>query len=397
MDKNEKEQKANPIYIRNVKVYSENEIWENGSVFIEKGVIQGVYEDGVTLDELPDNTYVIDGSRLNVIPGFIDGHIHGAAGADVMDATEEAIDAMASALPEEGTTSFLATTITQAPGNIDRALSNVAAYPNKAGQSEVIGIHLEGPFIAKEKAGAQPVEYMMEPDMDQFMHWQACAGNKIKTVTLAPELDNGDFIQKLTSMGINVSAGHTNANFSDIEMAVEKGIHQLTHLCNAMTGIHHRDIGAVGAVFSLDGLRAELIADGIHISKEMLQIIYNNVGSRRLLLITDAMRAKCMPPGEYDLGGQIVRVTEDRAVLENKSLAGSILKMDQAAKQMHALEGVAIPDIIEMTAVNPAKQVNMYERKGSINVGKDADVLIVNDQLDVKYTICKGVIAFKGE
>src|SRR5699024_1468312 len=173
--------------------------------------------------------------------------IHGAAGADVMDATKDALDTMASVLPKEGTTSFLATTITQAPENIDRALKNVATYKNKPGQAEVIGVHLEGPFIAKEKAGAQPVQHMMQPNMEQFMHWQACAGDKIKTITLAPELDDKGIIQQLSGMGINVSAGHTNAAFSDIKLAVQKGIHQLTHLCNAMSGIHHRDVGAVGA------------------------------------------------------------------------------------------------------------------------------------------------------
>lgn len=375
----------------------ENEQRTKGSIFIEDGVIQGVYNETETLEELPGDTHVIDGSELNVIPGFIDGHIHGAAGADVMDATEEALDTMAAVLPKEGTTSFLATTITQAPENIDRALQNVADYDNKPGQAKVIGVHLEGPFIAKEKAGAQPIEYMMEPNMDQFMHWQACADNKIKTITLAPELDKEGIIQQLADMGINVSAGHTRATFQGMEEAVAKGVRQLTHLCNAMPGIHHRDVGAVGAAFSLDELRAELIADGIHVTHEMLQLIYNNMGSERLLLITDAMRAKCMPPGEYDLGGQVVHVGKDRAVLGNKSLAGSILKMNQGAKQMLALNGVSMQDIINMTAVNPAKQIAMYDRLGSITVGKDADVLVVNNQLDVKYTICNGVVAFKGE
>lgn len=396
MDKRSKGGKTNPLYIKNTTIFLENEKVEDGSIYIENGVVQGIYHTE-SFEEIPKNSYVIDGSQLNAIPGFIDGHIHGAAGADVMDATEEALDTMASVLPKEGTTSFLATTITQSPENIDGALKNVAAYKNKAGQAEVIGVHLEGPFIASEKAGAQPVEYMMKPNMEQFEHWQTCAGNKIKTITLAPELDEEEVIQQLSGMGINVSAGHTNASFSDMKQAVKKGVHQLTHLCNAMEGIHHRDVGAVGAAFQLDELRAELIADGIHVSREMLQIIYDNVGSERLLLITDAMRAKCMPPGEYDLGGQTVHVTEDRATLENKSLAGSILKLNQGAKQMLSLDGVSIQDVIEMTAANPAKQINMYDRKGSIAIGKDADVLLVNNQLDVKYTICNGVVAFKEE
>lgn len=397
MDKINHQKGNTPLYIKNATIYMENEKRINESILIENGVIQGIYNNAETLEELPGNTKVIDGTGMNVIPGFIDGHIHGAAGADVMDATEDALDTMASVLPQEGTTSFLATTITQAPENIDRALQNVAAYENKVGHAEILGVHLEGPFIAKEKAGAQPVQYMSAPKMDQFMHWQACADNKIKTITLAPELDEDDFISKVSKMGINVSAGHTIATYQDMQEAVKKGVQQLTHLCNAMPGIHHRDVGPIGAMFNLEELRAELIADGIHVSREMLEIIYNNVGSKRLLLITDAMRAKCMPPGEYDLGGQTVHVTEDRAVLESRSLAGSILKMNEAAKLMLTLEDVSIPEIIEMTAINPAKQINMFDSKGSITVGKDADILIVDEHLDIKYTICNGAVAFKEE
>src|SRR5690625_1135826 len=154
---------------------------------------------------------------MSVIPGFIDGHIHGAAGADGVDATEEALDTMAAVLPEEGTTSFLATTITQAPENLDKALINVANYNNKPGQAEMIGVHLEGPFIEKNKAGGQPLAYIIEPDMGQFKKWQEMSGNQIKTITLAPEHDkDGNFIQLLYASGINFSAGHTDSVFSEL-------------------------------------------------------------------------------------------------------------------------------------------------------------------------------------
>src|SRR5699024_6060622 len=175
------------------------------------------------------------------------------------------------------------------------------------------------------------------------------------------------------------------------------GVRQVTHICNAMTGIHHRDIGVIGAAFQLEQLRAELIADGIHVSPEMLQLIYNNMGSERLILITDAMRAKCLQAGNYELGGQPVIVTEDRAVLTNGTLAGSILKMNQGAQIMLNLKDVSISNIIEMTSVNPAKQLGVYDRKASISEGKDADVLLVDDELNLKYTICRGVIAYKEE
>src|SRR5699024_6061944 len=279
--------------------------------------------------------------------------------------------------PQEGTTSFLATTITQAPENIDRALQNVAAYENKVGHAEILGVHLEGPFIAKEKAGAQPVQYMSAPKMDQFMHWQACADNKIKTITLAPELDEDDFISKVSKMGINVSAGHTIATYQDMQEAVKKGVQQLTHLCNAMPGIHHRDVGPIGAMFNLEELRAELIADGIHVSREMLEIIYNNVGSKRLLLITDAMHANCMPPGQFVLGGPPVPITEARAAMQSRSRAGSILKIHVEANLTLTINDDSIPLILEMTAKNIAKLIFLFETKGAITSGKVAYISVV--------------------
>ncbi|TQS75084.1 N-acetylglucosamine-6-phosphate deacetylase [Ornithinibacillus gellani] len=386
------------LYIRNATIYTEKETLTNGNVLIEKGKIKAIFRDGEKPAAYPPSFRVIDGEGLNLIPGFIDGHIHGANGADVMDATEEAIDKIASVLPKEGTTSFLATTITQSKDNIEHALKNISHYPNKPGYAEVIGIHLEGPFLEVEKKGAQPAKYILEPDMELFDSWQALSGNKIKTITMAPEHDpNGDFIRHLSAAGINVSAGHTNANFDQMKQAVAHGVRQVTHICNAMNGIHHRDIGAVGAALQLKELRAELIADGIHVAPEMIDLIYRNMGSERLILITDAMRAKCLQPGDYELGGQPVEVTEDRAILEDGTLAGSILKLVNGAKQVYRLQDVSIRNIIEMASENPAKQIHVFDRKGSITVGKDADILLVDDELNIHHTICQGIISYEEE
>jgi len=375
----------------------EDNVVKNGHVLIEDGIIKEVYKEGEQPESYPARFKIIEGNQMNLIPGFIDGHIHGAAGADVMDATEEALDTMSGVLPEEGTTSFLATTITQSPENIEKALENVANYEGKEGHAEVLGIHLEGPFIEKSKKGAQPEQYILEPNLEVFNKWQTLSGNKIKTITMAPEHDkDGSFIEALAESGVNVSAGHTDLDFEGLKKAVSYGVRQLTHLCNAMNGIHHREIGAVGGAFELEDLRAELIADGIHVVPEMLQLIHRNMGSERLILITDAMRAKCLPPGDYELGGQPVKVTEDRAELENGSLAGSILKLINGAKQMLKLKQVSISDIVEMASVNPAKQLNVIDRKGSIARGKDADLLLVDDELNIQYTICRGEIAFEG-
>ncbi|HEX6594287.1 MAG TPA: N-acetylglucosamine-6-phosphate deacetylase [Bacillota bacterium] len=389
------------LCIKNVKIYRERQKVTIGSIYIKNGMIAQIFDEHESLEPMisaSQSVQVIDGKGLNLIPGLIDGHIHGANGADVMDGTKEALNLIATTLPKEGTTSFLATTITQSPENIEVALKNIRNYESKRGQAELLGVHLEGPFIEPSKKGAQPGQYIIKPDFQQFHKWQKISGNRIKTVTMAPEHDEtGQFIERLFHSGVNVSAGHTAASFSEMKQAITYGVRQVTHLCNAMSGIHHRDIGVVGAAFQLEQLRAEIIADGIHISPEMLQIIYDHIGSERLMLITDAMRAKGLPSGTYELGGQPVTVLDHRAVLEDGTLAGSVLKMIDAAKQMILLDGVTIHQVIEMASANPAKQLGIYETKGSIAVGKDADVLLVDDDLNIKYSICRGMVAFKEE
>src|SRR5699024_8070252 len=175
-----------------------------------------------------------------------------------------------------------------------------ADYENSETGAEVIGIHLEGPFVEKSKAGAQPPQYIIKPDIDLFNKWQEISNYQIKTVTLAPEHDQDyTLIKALREAGINASAGHTSVNFSEMKIAVDNGVNQLTHLCNAMNGIHHRDVGAVGAAFLLEELQAEIIADGTHLDPAMLKLIYQNIGPKRLILITDAIRAKGLPAGDY--------------------------------------------------------------------------------------------------
>ena len=390
-------QTIKPVLIKNATIHTESEILKRASLLLKDGIIQQII---MNQDEgfVSENPIEIDGTNLHAIPGFIDGHIHGANGHDVMDANERALDGIAAILPQEGITSFLATTITQSPTNIERALANAGGYISKTRQAEMIGIHLEGPFINKIKAGAQPEKYIMAPDIEIFKKWQHISNNKIRTITLAPELDREcELIQYLFSKGVNVSAGHTNAGFQDMQIAASLGVRQLTHLCNAMNGLQHRDIGAVGAAFLLKELRSELIADGEHVASEMLQIIYSNIGSDRIILITDAMRAKYLGEGEFDLGGQPVNVCNGRALLKDGTLAGSILTMQDAAYRMKSLVGASMEDIIKMTSANIAKQLEIYDRKGSIEIGKDADILLVDDDLKIKYTLCRGEIAYKGK
>lgn len=334
---------------------------------------------------------VIDATGLSLIPGFIDTHIHGGYGVDVMDDTPDALSTLAQGLATEGTTAFLATTMTQANEVIEAALSRINHFEANETEAELLGVHLEGPFVEISKAGAQPEAHIQQPDINLFNRWLALSGNKIKTVTYAPENDaDYRFTKHLVSLGINRSAGHTNLTFSGAKAATAEGVNRLTHLCNQMNGIHHRDIGLVGASFQLDALNAELIADGIHVSPEMMQLIVNNLTPKRLTLITDAMRAKGLSAGAYDLGGQTVYVKDGQATLKDGTLAGSVLSMIDGAKQLLALENVSLRDVIMMASVNPAKSAGVYQRKGSIESGKDADLLLVDDTLTIKATIVRG-------
>lgn len=219
------------LYIKNATIFTEDETITNGSLLIKDGKIDTILQENEQLKSYPNRLKMIDGTNLHIIPGFIDGHIHGANGADVMDATESALDTMAAVLPKEGTTSFMATTITQSPENIERALMNIATYQNKQGQAEMIGAHLEGPFIEESRKGAQPLEFIMEPSIEQFKKWQSLSNNKIKTITMAPDLDeDGSFMKYLVDSGVNVSAGHTDANFAGMKKAISQGVRQVTHL-----------------------------------------------------------------------------------------------------------------------------------------------------------------------
>lgn len=387
------------LLITNSKIYTEHGEINNGFIKIEYGKITEVD----VMENLITNTDEFDvielPSNYHVIPGMIDVHIHGVHGVDAMDATVEALDTMTTTLPQEGTTSFLATTMTQAPTLIEKALVNTADYMNKhqtGGKSEILGIHLEGPFINGNKAGAQPLEHIIDPNLDLFKKWQMRADGNIKLVTLAPEQPGGlEFIKYLDENGVVASIGHSNATYDQVNEAIKAGVTHITHLFNQMSGLHHREPGIVGAALLNDKLMVEMIADGIHVRPEMIQIALKQKSADQLLIITDSMRAKCLKNGTYDLGGQKVSVQNDTATLTDGTLAGSVLKMNQAFKNMLTYTNCSIKQGVQMASENPAKQLNVFDRKGSITVGKDADLVVLDENLDVSSTFCRGNLAFK--
>lgn len=379
------------ILISNVTIVNyDREI--TGDLFIRDGKVEKI---GQALQVEAD--IFLDGTAKNwiVMPGFIDMHIHGSAGFDMMDATEEALRGMSRSLVKEGTTSFLPTTITQRVDAIEAALENVNGFVNNADEAEVLGIHVEGPYISTKWAGAQPIEHISEPSIEQFLKWQQLSGNRIKQVTVAPEIVGGfEFVQAMSEEGIISSIGHSDASSDEVEKAVQLGAKQATHLYNQMRPFHHRDTGVVGSVLLDDHMKVEIIVDYIHSHMKAVNLAYRLKGAEGIILITDAMRAKGLEYGEYDLGGQTVYVTEKGAHLSSGALAGSILTMDQAVRNMKQTTGCSLQELVSMSSTNAAKQLKL-SHKGYIDEGFDADLVILDLELNVQKTICRGNIVFE--
>ena len=332
-----------------------------------------------------------------VLPGFIDEHVHGAGGADTMDGSIEALSTMANALAKEGTTAFLATTMTQSEENILRALGAVKAYreKNPAAGARLAGVHLEGPFISAAHKGAQPEEYIAKPDIALFGEYQRASGDCIKIVTLAPEEEGAaELVKYLTAHGVLSSVGHTSAKFHDVERAVLNGATHTTHTFNAQSPLHHREIGTVGAALLLDALTCELIADCIHVSVPAMKLLFQCKGEK-VILITDAIRAKGLKDGESELGGQKVFVKNGEARLADGTLAGSVLKMNIALKNAVKEAGVPLERAVRCATENPARALGIFHETGSIEVGKRADFSVLDEDFNVVMTVRDGETVYR--
>jgi N-acetylglucosamine-6-phosphate deacetylase len=366
------------------------------AVVIHEGKIEAII-DPSQMGQYADLQIIELPNSYHLIPGMIDMHIHGMLGVDVMDATPQALQTMVENLPKEGVTGFLATTMTMATQDIEKAIANVATFSQKINQpgAQILGLHLEGPFISPEKLGAHRREFVLEPGIDLFNQWQVLANDLIKLVTIAPEVSGAmAFIEYLTKQGVIASIGHSNASYTQTQQAIENGCCHVTHIFNAMSGLHHREPGVALAALMSSAL-IELIADGIHVCPAMMKFILSVKTLDQLCLVTDAMRAKCMPDGEYDLGGQTVTVANDSARLSGGTLAGSILTMQKALKNLVTLNLCSLSDITHFTAINPAKQLGIFGHKGSIAIGKDADLVVLDEQYNIHQTFCLGKVSFQ--
>ncbi|WP_432724211.1 N-acetylglucosamine-6-phosphate deacetylase [Staphylococcus equorum] len=376
--------------IENGRIYTEEEIIERGYIIVKDDKItdvgKGGYEGALT-------TY--DAQGQHVLPGFIDIHMHGGYGEDAMDASYDGLKHLAESLLSEGTTSFLATTMTQSDENITKALENIIEYQkqqNVLKAADIVGMHLEGPFISEHKVGAQNPAYVQRPSIEKVQQFQKTANNQIKVITFAPEVEGANETLEALHNQIRFSIGHTVATFDETNEAVARGAKHVTHLYNAGTPFEHREPGVFGAAWTNDSLSTELIVDGIHSHPTAIQIAYKQKGNTRFFLITDAMRAKGMPDGEYDLGGQNVIVKGSEARLASGALAGSILKMNEGLKNLIQYTGDSLDNLWRVTSLNQAIALNIESQKGSLKVGKDADIVIVDDEITVQTTIKAGAI-----
>lgn len=358
-------------------------------------VRQGLIEDIVPKDKLKAD--LVFPASYHLIPGFIDLHVHGANGYDVMDATHEALAGMSQALAEEGVTSYLATTMTAPVAELEKVISVVRDYRAKdqVHGAMLLGLHLEGPFISPEKAGAQHKAHCSLPNLEQMAAWQQLADECIKIVTLAPELSGSNaLIRYLTSHNILAAIGHSNATYAETLQAMEEGCQYVTHLFNAMRGLHQREPGVVTAALLSQKVWTEIIADGVHLHPAIIQLLMKVKRQEKIILITDAMRAKCMSDGIYKLGGQDVAVNQGVARLADGTLAGSVLRMPTAVKNMMDYTGCRFYDAVKMASENPARAIQVFDKKGSIALDKDADLVVLDANFQVVLTICRGTIVF---
>lgn len=334
-----------------------------------------------------------------LVPGFIDVHIHGARGRDVMEGTREAIGAISEFLAAHGTTSYLATTMTASPIATIQAVEQLGKLIHEdVVSARVLGLHLEGPFISQEKRGVHPPEYIRPPSNRIFDELVKMSGNQVKLITVAPEAPGGmEFIRHICSKGIVVSLGHSNATGEVARQAIQAGATNATHTFNAMRDFNHREPGVLGVVLTESQVWAELIADGVHVDPTAIRMMLKCKSPRRILLITDSVSAAGMPDGEYQLGSLPVKVSEGVCRSPEGALAGSTLSQDRALRNMLSWTGLPLEEAVYMLTRNPAESIGVADCKGCVEPGYDADMVLLNDDLSVYATFCEGALVHQGQ
>jgi N-acetylglucosamine-6-phosphate deacetylase len=385
--------------IKNGKVVvQDGSIVENGALLVNDGKIAWIGTEA-ELKQFDQIEQVIDAKGGWVLPGFIDIHVHGGFGADFMDASLEALETITSFHSKNGTTAMLATTMTAPHEGISAVLSVVDDYmEGNMPYAQLLGVHLEGPFISPKFPGAQNPAFIVLPQIEWLEGWVKQHPDVVRLLTLAPEREGAlPLISWLKDRGITVACGHTDASYEQLEAAVEHGLQHAVHTFNAMRVLHHREPGTVGAVLSDDRIYAEVIADGHHVHPACIKLLSKAKPQDKLILVTDAMCATGLSEGIYEIGGLKVTVKGGVArLLEGDSLAGSTLTMIDAFRYCVEKVGLSIPQVSQMASGNPAATLGLSEHMGSIAVGKQADLLLVSPELQLQNVWIKGRLCSEG-
>ena len=366
----------------------------NVGILIREDVIEAIGPRGGL--SLPAGAREIRAIGKTAIPGFVDVHIHGAGGHDVMEGSREAMAGVTRTVARHGTTAFVATTVTASPEDTLRSVAGISKYIAEQHQTndpraEVLGIHFEGPFISAVRRGVHPLEWVKLPSpelLGKFL--QAAAGNA-QILTIAPELIGAiPCIDVARKAGLVVALGHTDATYEQARAGIAHGARHAVHVYNAMRPFSHRDTGVIGAVLTSPEVTAELIADGVHVDEAAMKLLLQAKGAGGVILISDGISATGMPDGKYMLG--TFEVTVSGGVCRNAEgkLAGSTLTLDRALRNIVGL-GVSLPDAVRMLTLNPASLLGIEFKKGSLRVGADADILLLDEGLQVAGVWARGV------
>ena len=378
------------LLVTNCRLYDAEDDKEKISILIEDGIIRKIGDI-----EAEAGCDVLNAQGRIAAPGFIDVHIQGAGGADVLDGTIDGLEAISRTCARFGVTSFLATTVYNTDGN-NGHLALAADYTgHDLGGANLIGIHLEGPFIAEIKKGMIQPGCICPASMDVLDKILDMTTGKLAMMTIAPEVEGSlEIIHRLVDSRIVASFAHSGADYEQTLAAITAGISHATHLFNAMTGIHHRAPGPMVAIFENEKVTAQLIADGVHIHPSVLKLAFDILGPERIVLITDGMQAMGLPDGQYVYNGVEYESRNGTARYKDGTLIGTALGLSELVKRCISFTGCGLDVAVRMVTENPAKVLGLADRKGSVAVGKDADLVLLDNDLSVQTTIVGGNIVF---
>ncbi|HZW38149.1 MAG TPA: N-acetylglucosamine-6-phosphate deacetylase [Ignavibacteriaceae bacterium] len=369
-------------------------IIKNGTIIIQDSKI---YELGKAQDvDIPDNCEVIDVSGRMVCPGFVDLLVHGGAGYGFADVVPESVEKVSRYFLEHGSTSILASLYAKPEELLLNDFRRLVEYIESHPDSNIQGIHMEGPYLNKELKGAMNEEYLWKPSVESFNKmWEASKG-LLKIMTIAPELPGAiDVMREAANKGVVLSIGHSMANYEQIEVAIDNGAAHVTHIFNAMKPFHHRLPGVILGALLRNELKVELIADTLHVHPAVMEFVIKQKGAGGIILVSDSIRAGGMHEGEYEFADQKVIMKNNRAILENGTLAGSTLTLNRAIKNVVETTSTRVTDAVRMASLNGAKVISMEHKKGILAAGKIADIVILDNQYEVEMTIKNGKIVYQ--